>query len=58
MNLIDINCGMPKNDKYRIVILEDGLHICKWSEISNSWIDREGWYYNDVTHWQQLPEEK
>lgn len=57
MNLISINDRLPNNDKYRLVMLEDGLHICRYSETQNTWLDRENWHYKDVTHWQPLPEE-
>jgi hypothetical protein len=58
MKFISIKDKLPNNDRYRQVMLEDGLHICRYSVKQGTWIDREAWHYgNEVTHWQLLIDE-
>lgn len=57
MELISTKDRLPNNEKFRMVILKDGLHICGYHKDIETWKDREGWYHNYVTHWQPLPGE-
>lgn len=55
--MISIKERLPSDERYRIVMLDDGMHICKYVESKSTWIDRENWYRNKVTHWIPLPDE-
>ena len=58
MKMISIKEKLPSNGKYRLVMVEDGLHICSYSTKNDTWVDRDYYHYGDVvTHWQPLPDE-
>ncbi|HET8738061.1 MAG TPA: DUF551 domain-containing protein [Pricia sp.] len=54
MEWISVKERLPKDRKYRFVLMENGIHICRYNEEKNVFIDREYYHNESVTHWCEI----